>query len=257
MPGPVAAYVVACQERTGSNLLCGALSAQGGLGAPDEWLGRSRLHQRLVDSGTAAPSSTPGAPRPGDLDAYVDAMAARTAPGAVFGAKVHWYQLAAALDDGWLDDVRGAVPRAARSDAVVVRLRRRDRVAQAVSMLRAQATGTYVAPADGSAVDEVRHPEPYWATGGGDPLEEIERVVGTIDAHDARWSQHLAALDVPVLEVDYEWLTADYDATVRDVLAFLDHPLPATAAVPEPRTARQADARSAELIEAYRRSRRS
>ena len=204
--------------------------------------------------GTAAPSSTPGAPWPADLDAYVDAMAARTAAGVVFGAKVHWYQLAAALEDGWLDDVRGVVPRAARCDAVVVRLRRRDRVAQAVSVLRAQATGTYVVPADGSAVDEVRHPEPYWAAGGGDPLEEIERVIGTIDEHDARWSQHLATLDVPVLEVDYESLTADYEGTVREVLTFLGQPVPA--AVPAPRTTRQADARSAELADAYRRSRR-
>ena len=73
------AYIIACLERTGSNLLCGALRATRRLGDPDEWLGQSRLHNRLVAAGLNAAGSTKAHPRPRDFAQYVATGGAATA----------------------------------------------------------------------------------------------------------------------------------------------------------------------------------
>jgi len=253
------AYVIACQERTGSNLLCGAFSGTRSLGEPDEWIGRSRLHDRLVRLGLAAPESTVEAPQPRDFAAYIAALDATTVQRDVFGTKVHWYQLAAALDDGWVTGLADLVPARARGHVAVIRLRRRDRAAQAVSVLRAQQTGVYVAPVGGSVHEQVRHRAPYWAddpaAGPEGVYTELDRIVETLTRHDAAWDSFLAPLELPTLELVYEDLVDDYAGQSRRAIDFVSGESAWTLPVVPPRTIKQADGESAALVERYRAAR--
>lgn len=250
------AYILACLERTGSNLLCAALEATRSLGEPDEWLGRSRLHARLSSMGLNDPTSTTEAPRPRDFPEYVRALDTATSRRGVFGVKVHWYQFAAAVAAGWIDDLLDIVPEQARDHTLVIRLRRRNHAAQAVSTLRAQVFGVYVRPIDARAAEPVHHTTPYWAgrEEGDDPVSvnaELDRIVRTIEEHEASWDAVLDGLDLPTTTVTYEALASDYQAVAREVIEFVGgRPWPAAGVVP-PRTLKQADEVSARLLEEY------
>lgn len=236
------AYIIACLERTGSNLLCGALRATRRLGDPDEWLGQSRLHNRLVAAGLNAAGSTKAHPRPRDFAQYVAMLGSSTSSGGVFGAKVHWYQLSAAVANGWVRGLWEVVPPSARGRMAVVRLRRVDRVAQAVSIHIAQTTGMYVLPADGSRPGSVHHDKPYWAERrAADVNDELSQIVTSIDRAEEAWDENLAGLDVPILSIDYESLVADYVTVVRRVVDFVGGGDISASDVPPPSTLRQAN----------------
>lgn len=247
------AYIVACLERTGSNLLCRALRDTGRLGDPDEWLGRSKLHDRLVAAGLNASGSTSAYPQPRDFAEYVAMLGSSTTSCGVFGVKVHWYQMSAAMADGWVRGLPDVVPSTARGQMTVVRLRRADRVAQAVSIYLAQQTGIYVLPADGSRHNPVRHERPYWGEqAAADVNGELSQIMASIHQSEQAWDEHLTRLDVPVLSVEYESIVADYVTTVREVVDFVGGGDIGESDVPRPSTLRQANELNDRLAANYR-----
>jgi LPS sulfotransferase NodH len=251
-----AAYVIACLERTGSNLLCGALRATGRLGDPDEWFGRSKLHSRMDALGQAHPNSTAQVPKPRDFACYVEALGAQTMTGPVFGLKLHWYQYVWVTGHRWASSLYEMVPKEARANLKVVRIRRDDLVAQAISIFRANKTGIYVRPADGSAVAPVHHAAPYWNQGSDnssdDANRELDEIISTIRHHNALWDAQVHELGVPVIETTYEMLATGYESEVRRVMSFIAGHSSADLPVVPPTTLKQADLASEELGATYR-----
>jgi LPS sulfotransferase NodH len=183
---------------------------------------------------------------------YVAMLGSSTSNGGVFGAKVHWYQLSTAMADGWVRGLTEVVPPSARRRMTVVRLRRVDRVAQAVSIYLAQKTGIYVLATDGSRHDPVQHDKPYWGEHATTSVnDELSRIAASIERAEAAWDEHLERLDVPVLSIEYEGLVADYATVVREVLGFVGGGDIGASDVPPPSTLRQANEVNVRLAANY------
>jgi len=238
---PLDSYFVCATPRTGSSLLLGLLESTGVAGrpeayfrAPDEpmWADRWRMPR------------TPGG-GVDNADFVRRARAAGTTGNGVFGAKLMW---------GTLDEVfdkLGAVhPDLAGQDVALLErafghcrfgyLRRDDVLAQAVSWLRAEQTGTWYV---GDAGRNDREPSFDPAGIGG--------LVRLIDEHNAAWERWFSSSGIRPHRVCYERLGADLAGVTRGILYFLGLDLPDGAAI-APRHERQADDLNERWIERYR-----
>jgi LPS sulfotransferase NodH len=218
-------YVICTTPRTGSNLLSDVL-VQSGAGLPDEWLDETYLHARLVDAAAAAAASTPSHPRCADPSRYLDVLFQRTAT-TTFGIKVHRHQLEAAPDLG-LGRPLDALAR--RCDPLVlVHLRRRDEIAQAVSGHLASTSGRYF-----DLGPDATPPTPgdHWAgpgaLGGARTTTAVPYDRAAIDERRARirraeaaWLRDLAVVGGPHLTIEYETLARDPVGAARPLLDLL------------------------------------
>lgn len=237
-------YVVASTPRSGSTLLCRWLWATGRVGAPKEYLNpmqvrdwtvraggvRGWLHRPLV--GPAVGVAGRGAwddPRVREHLAAVRAR--RTGSTGWFGLKLHWHHAARWFVDPGRDlDAFLPVDR-------WVRMRRDDRLAQAVSWTRALQTGRWAAH------------QRAWAPARYDRAAITARLAD-LETAEAGWDALLAGRRV--LDVRHEALVADPEATIRRVLAFLDVPHADRVTIPAAPLRPQADATNAAWIARHR-----
>jgi trehalose 2-sulfotransferase len=122
-------YVILSTPRSGSELLCAYLR-QRGIGVPSEYFGTENLAERLGcregDHGIVFPR-------------YLHRLEAkRTTPSGIFGLKLHPGQLEALFEK----NTELAIRVLGHFNRIVV-LRRRDKVLQAISLMRARLTGQY------------------------------------------------------------------------------------------------------------------
>lgn len=127
-----------------------------------------------------------------------------------------------------------------------VYVRRDDVVAQAVSWLRAEQTGTWYLGGNGEISGAART--------GRKPAYDRQRIAGlirTIGEHNAGWDAWFASAGVQPHRVTYEQLDADPAATVHGILGFLGLRLPDGHEVTA-RHRRQADDLNREWASRYR-----
>ncbi|MEH0822730.1 MULTISPECIES: Stf0 family sulfotransferase [unclassified Micromonospora] len=244
--GPVDSYLVCATPRTGSSLLLGLLASTGVAGRPQAYF-------RVPDEPLWAERWGIARGPDGSVD-YREYLAAALATGrtdnGVFGAKLMWGtldELVHRLGTVHLDLAGRDLPLLERAFGRTrfVHLRRADVVAQAVSWLRAEQTGTWYLGGDG---------EISGGGGGGVPTfdaDAIGRLVEVIGRHDAAWRAWFAAAGVAPYVVSYEELDADPVGVTHAVLDFLGLDLPDGVAV-VPRHQRQADDLNREWIRRYR-----
>lgn len=184
-----------------------------------------------------------------DREGYLDLVfRLGTTPNGVFGAKLMWINVPWVLEKLWelprfagLD--RAATFHALFPDLHVIRLTRRDRVAQAVSWARAAQDGVWV-------VSDAEPPAPV-----AEPVydyEFISGLEGLIVDSERGWPELCTELGVTPLDIVYEDLVdpSTYADTIRSALDHLgvDHDeIP----VPEPRTHRQADEINRDWVQRY------
>jgi LPS sulfotransferase NodH len=244
---PSLSYLICCSERTGSTLLGHALISTGIAGRPRSYFNRiahfnPRIHRVL---GSAK-----------DDDQYLDrVIAAATTPNGVFGGKVHWEHFqnliaragpSPAADRGMgagsvLDGLGAHLP-----DLRFIWLVRRNTVARAISHYRVKKTNRW-------QIDS------RWITddtgGDGEPsfdFDEIDSFVRSGEAEDANWRQFFQTHGILPLDLAYEEMIRNLEGAVRRVLEFLGIDAP-TISLPPPSLRRQADHRSREWEERYRR----
>ena len=238
--------------RSGSTLLCDLLESTGVAGHPAEHFealdstGLPRQPRQYFNpgaqlTGLLAPTD-PGAPDP-ELR-LEEAFAAGTTSNGVFATKVMW---------GFLPDlIRRARTRTGQphvADVAVlerllpglryVRVTRRDKVAQAVSLWTAVQTRVWRVGGD-----DVPAAEPVYSFDG------IDHLVRQLTSQEAAWADWLQARHRVAPVVVYEELVADPQAVIGELLAALglaDAPVES----PAPRLRRQAGDRSAEWIARY------
>ncbi|MFI5490022.1 Stf0 family sulfotransferase [Micromonospora echinaurantiaca] len=241
-------YFVCATPRTGSSLLLGLLESTGVAGrpqayfrSPDEplWADRWRL-PRTAD---------------GDID-YADYLRAALAEGrtgnGVFGAKLMWgtvdelvARLATVHPDLAGDDT--ALLGRAFGRTRFVFLRRADVLAQAVSWLRAEQTGTWFVGGNGEISGNA-------GTGRAPRFDAagIRHHVEVIEEHNAAWEAWFATREIRPYRVRYEDLDRDMVAATRGVLDFLGLEPPAGGGTIVARHRRQADRLNREWIQRYR-----
>jgi len=215
-------YLIASQARTGSNLLCALLSRSGVAGVPTEYLHRQLSRAAVEERGF------------GDVDAYLrDVMRRRTTPNGVFGLKAHYEQFA-----DFLRVTRARLPQPLR----VVRLIRRDVVAQAISYYIALRTGRW------SGTDRGKGHAAELAY----DFDAISRSVGIVLKERNDWTLLFRRRGVEPRALAYETLTEDPVAACRHVLDWLG--IPAAGAPIDARDApqRQGTQRNAEWAARFR-----
>jgi trehalose 2-sulfotransferase len=275
---PVRGYLICCIERTGDNLLAGALIQSGVAGRPHEYFNpllqvSPRMRGILGDSTMVA-----GLPK---------ILRAGTTSNGIFGAMLHWSHLrylAMVLNDEsrgslptspgallrFLADLPKLMPTAEFLDVLraravnrsqfpvaykffqpwlpdlrIIWLRRRNMVARAISQFRALHSKVGMRPTATPDDLTVAEPTPDFDLG---QIHQLH-VLGLFQ--EESWQWFFSELAITPHCVVYEDLIADYESTVRGVLDFLD--LEGTVKSIEPATLlRQADSVSEEYELRYR-----
>jgi trehalose 2-sulfotransferase len=239
-------YMLCAVPRTGSYLLCDLLTKTGLAGRPNEYFNPSFQSHWSTEWGTAS------------LDDYLMKVAELgTTPNGVFGLKAHPMQF-----DSLCRQLAGqpGVPFARRPELLdrwfpglrYVRLRRRDRLRQAISYVRAIQTRAWWdsdhAPVPSGPVVPERLRFDF---------QLIERAIGWLEAMDRRWCDYFAAIGATPLEFDYEDLTTDPNRAVRAVLDLLGVAAPAGCNDEPTPFRRQADDQTDEWLSRFQRIRDS
>lgn len=216
--GKYRSYIICTAPRSGSTLLCRLLAATGRSGNPgsyfhtpslDGWLGDYDLNREAFAS---------------DLDAAAAVFVAARADGeagtGVFGLRMQrpsfafFMEQASALFPNAATDA-GRIA-AAFGDTRYVYLSRRDKLAQAISMVKAEQTGLWHKTADGAELERLSPPKP--------PVYDAQRIREKRDelaAVDAEWPIWFAQEGIEPLSLAYEDLSADPQGTLAQVLAAL------------------------------------
>lgn len=228
---PSRSYLICAAPRTGSGLLGGVLRSSGIAGKPEEYFWPGDSPQWRERWGVQA-----------DADYLRAALHAGTTPNGVFGARVMW---------AYIEDVADLVKRATEAKGEpsiliasglpalrVVLLRRRDRLAQAVSWAKAEQSGVWY---EGDVRVPLR-PVSF------DP-DLIDKLLEAIEDAERGWSQFWDGTDVDVLEIRYETLATDPIETASRVLRFIG--VASTGIELEVRTQRQSNVTNQEWMSRY------
>jgi len=222
--GPQRVVLIAATPRSGSTLLARGLAATGVVGNPLEHLNRvllaplagpswrhagRRLRRTL---GHVRRWARPDPRRAvlrldrASVERHLaDVAAQHTGPDGTFSCKVMWDQLENVLLSQGLDVDAWHAP------VTWVRIRRADRVAQAVSWCLAISTDRW-------SSEEAPRRAPHF-----DAAAIAERVAN-LDRQEQCWDRYFAERSVTPHEVAYDALDSSYDTTLMAVLEHLGHP---------------------------------
>jgi trehalose 2-sulfotransferase len=269
MAAPTRSYLICSTPRSGSTLLCEALTNTGVAGAPEEYYQHRRktgLPRRPLEyfEEVRVPEAeeilgrytrvddelTLFDPRRfGSYREYVDWTIARgTSPNGVFGAKVMWGYF-----NGFVDSLRDLQNNAVGSTRTVceqtfpnlslwVFMTRQDKVRQAVSLWKAIQNWTWRRDGgDGTLISE----ELVYSS------QAIGHLVRQLEQHDREWMAFFGASGITPHVVVYEQLARDYQETAVGIVRALGID-PAEVAFGERRMSRQSDAVSDEWVARFK-----
>ncbi len=241
------AYIICTSPRSGSTLLCRLLKATGVAGAPGSHFHEPDLHAWCADYGL-----DPGpAAAPADTIRAVLAAAVRKGRGAgdVFGLRLQRGSAPFFLEQlghvfpeasGDLDSLQAAFGRVR-----FIHLTREDKLAQAISYVKAGQTGLWHKAPDGTEIERLSAPaDPVY-----DPTA-IAAEMARMTAYDQAWRDWFAATGIAPIPLRYSDLSRDPVAALARVLEALGLD-PAAARVPVP-TAKLADGINADWYRRFR-----
>ncbi len=241
-------YILCTTPRSGSTLLCDLLAATGTAGDPDSYF------MDYVDPVWASRWGLPareGKDEAADARRFLDAvLKAGRGETPVFGLRLMPRNLGDVLAmtgrafPGLATD--SARLRAAFGDILFVHLARRDRLAQAVSLVKAEQTGLWHIAPDGTEVERLAPPRP--------PTYDFDRIAATIadlDTQNAGWTAWFTAEGITPLPLWYEDLSAEPARAVACICGALGTPAPNLGRL-TPTVAKLADATSADWVRRFR-----
>ena len=245
-PCIVTSYLLCSTERVGSYLLADALESTGIAGRPGEHFHRDLLNP-LVDE-----------PNVTGYDQYFSRVVeAGSTPNGVWAGKMHWSHL-----ENLMRGIR-QVYELQHMDAPTlmttilpnlryVWLTRRDKVRQAVSLLKAIQSGVWWQLQDAEAGEgQVPFAEPTFH------FAAIDHLIRQIEVHETSWHAYFRYCGAQPLVLTYEELVADLPAATRRVLGHIGVEVPPNLPVATPRFKKQADPVSEEWVERYQNAQRT
>lgn len=192
-------YAILSSPRSGSTLLGRVLHETGMAGDPQEYFNPPLL--RIERERSANPAL--------NINEFIRRMEARrTSPNGVFGMKMHYSQMLGVFG---AKKPNPNMVRMLRGFQSLIWIRRRDRIGQAISQAIALRTNVWSSEDSRFRKDPEVNIHPY------DCINTLRAVAGD----DAGWEQLLRATGLPVLEVWYEDLVAQYEPQTRRVLEHL------------------------------------
>ncbi len=243
MPRPTA-YVICATPRSGSTLLCTLLKATGIAGDPNSYFRPDDVAEWALEWGLPSADHCFGS-------AYLNAMRhAGRGRTPLFGLRLMAENIPDASDclarcfAQQRDDA--ARFNAAFGITCYIHLTRADKVAQAVSYVKARQSGLWHQAPDGTDLERIGTPQ----TPKYDP-DAITRQINALALAEAAWSEWFAAQAITPLRLTYSALATDPQGAVARVLTHLNLD-PARAGALEPRTATLRDQQSAEWCARYK-----
>lgn len=241
-------YILCSNPRSGTTLMCGMLEQSGVAGTPNSYF-REKSMQDWCDLWEV--------PGPIDLydwqfaERYLAAMLRVGRGGTpVFGLRLMGLDLGYATR--WLRRIHPQ----ARSDVEAletvigplrfIHLSRQDKLAEAVSYLRAEQTGLWHRHADGSVMEQIAPTE-----ADGFNADRITQRLSMLTQFDQDWKNWFEAEGITPLRLTYEALADDPRAGLAAVLNYIGQD-PAAAAKARPGLRKLADTTSADWIRRYR-----
>jgi LPS sulfotransferase NodH len=232
---PQTTYLIFFTPRSGSYLLCEALTTSGLAGFPAEYFGANQA-DRLAKSWQIT----------GQADYLGMLFRHRSTANGVFGAKVTWRHFGVFVDRSRdIEHCRALAP-AALASALLPNLRyvwltRRDKLRQAISYSRALQTGVW----NVTRPDVAERPVPQYDRGSITTLLQATRD----DEEQIR--EYFSANGIKPLTIIYEEFVYCYEATCRDVLQYLGEQAADDFRLPSPALTRQRDAQTEEWVQRY------
>ncbi|MEM9139226.1 MAG: Stf0 family sulfotransferase [Pseudomonadota bacterium] len=236
------AYILCATPRSGSTMLCGML-ADAGAGWPASYFREKTMADRMVRLGVAG--------GPDAFPAYLDAVRRTGSAGTeICGIRLMQENAAALFCTlGVLfPDAEGDLSRleAAFGPVSFIHLSRRDKLAQAVSYIRARQSGLWHRGAGGQAIEALESIESK-----GYAHDRIAEIVATYRREDAAWTDWFTDQGITPISVTYEDLAAAPQKELGRILAALS--LDATKAnAITPATQPMADPESRAWIQRFR-----
>ncbi|RJT40972.1 Stf0 sulfotransferase [Mesorhizobium waimense] len=241
-------YIICGTPRTGSTLLCNLLASTRTAGNPHSFYRRQDI------SAWAEDWKLPGRDTMSELEfnaAYLDAAIAAGKDGTgIFGLRLmreNLDELSAILDQIFpqLPSDKARFERAF-GHILYIHLSRENKLAQAISLVKAEQTGLWHIAPDGTEIERVAPPkEPQY------DFERIKRAVAELEAYDAAWNTWFAEQGVGPLRQGYERLSADPAATLLGICEALGIQPPNAEGV-RPGVAKLADETSLDWMRRYR-----
>lgn len=242
------AYIICGTPRTGSTLLCDLLASTKRTGAPHSFYRRQDIaawaeEWGLPDRGTMS-----------ELDFNVAYLNAATAAGkggtGIFGLRL----MRENLDElsAILDRIHPGLPsdkarfERAFGRVLYMHLSREDKLAQAVSLIKAEQTGLWHVAPDGTEIERVGPPgEPHY------DFQRIKDEVGELEAYDTAWNMWFARQEITPLRIGYERLASNPAAILISICEALGVQPPSVDDI-RPGVAKLSDATSFEWMRRYR-----
>lgn len=243
-----ASLILCATPRSGSTLLCDLLTASGVAGRPASFYRREGIGDWAERLGVPAGEGI------AFERAYLEAVRQHgTGDTGMFALRLMWPSLPE-LSARLAQLIPGLPSDAARFEhafgtPLYLHLSRRDKVAQAVSRLKAEQTGLWHLTADGSERERTAPPQAPRYDG-----DRLAAFVAEAEADDAAWTAWFAQQSITPLRVHYESVSTDPGAAVATILSTLGRSPEAARAV-EVRTARMADAENLTWIDRFTRER--
>lgn len=241
-------YIICGTPRSGSTLLCSMLTETRVAGRPHSYFRQEDIAEWAEDWGVEP------AQGPDDAQFDRDYIAAMRRVGTdetgTFGLRLMWVSVPEASRR--LDNIAGG-----KADVAVrleetfgptlyIHLSRLDKVAQAVSLIRAQQSGLWHRNSDGTVLEGEETPRPIAYDG-----DRIGQLVAELEADDACWGDFFDARGIEPLRLTYETMSAAPQLALSKVLSALGRN-PELAETIKVGTAKLADATSNEWVARYR-----
>jgi trehalose 2-sulfotransferase len=236
-------YLVCATQRSGSTLLCELLRATGVAGVPDEYFERLRPtglarqprqyfeNPSVQDIAERLPPTVPGHPeRPAEFASWFHYVLQRgTTLNGVFGAKMMWnylddFKLRLAELPGLEDLTFNERLEAVFPRLRIIFMRRRDKVAQAVSLWKAIQTQEWRTESESDS----QQVEVDGTPGVEYDYRAIEYLLNELHRWDALWEEWFHATAREPIRIFYDEFTINRAATIGRVLDALgiDPPVP-------------------------------
>ncbi len=238
--------ILCANPRSGSTMLCDLMALTGALGRPASFYRPESIPEWAKQLGV---NHEPGSEE--FESAYLAAIRNEgTDTTGTFGLRLMWDTVEGLVDrlSVIFGDELGdaALFERAFGQPLYINLVREDKVAQAVSLVRAKQSGQWHLASDGAVMQGSRDPAPITYD-----ARAIEKEIVSLRHDDAEWKAWFAQEAVTPLPVAYEALVTDPKAVIGGLLNAAGHD-PAIAHDIIPRTARMADDESRQWIERYK-----
>ncbi len=241
-------YIICGTPRTGSTLLCNLLASTKTTGIPDSFYGRKFMSAWAEE--WRLPSRDMMSERDFNIAYLNAALAAGKGGTGIFGLRLMRENLDELSAD--LDQIFPRLPsdRARLEKAfgriLYIHLSREDKLAQAISLVKAEQTGLWHMAPDGTEIERLAPPkEPQYDSA------RINCEVQKLESYDAAWNSWFDAQGIEPLRIGYETLSANPAAELIGICEALGVQPPNARDV-SPGVAKLADETSLDWMRRYR-----